>query len=57
MCWVFRGANMDFHLSFDKILTDVSFPSLSITEVAIVIQNKIYETKIKVFKPHGAKEY
>jgi hypothetical protein len=57
MCWVFRGVDMDFHLFFDRILIDASFLSLSIIEVPIVIQNKIHGTKIKVFKPQGAKEY
>jgi hypothetical protein len=55
MCRVFRGTDMDFRIFFDKILTDVSFLSLSITYVPIVIQNKIHWTKIKAFKPQRQK--
>ena len=51
MYWVFRGADMDFQLFFDRILIDVSFPPLSKPKVPIVIQNKIHGTKIKAFKP------
>jgi PII-like signaling protein len=62
MCQNFRGIDEDFYQFLDGSLTNVSFPSLSITEVPVVIiiikkKNKINETNNKVVKSHAIKKY